>query len=78
MPGTVNSYTEEGFAEIQCVWESGVSCRASTSLWERAVMAPGVQLWFKGLSQLLEIRIELIKIVGDLEHCIFLKGVGQP
>lgn len=27
-----------------------------------------MQLWFKGVPQLLAIRIELIKIVRDLEH----------
>lgn len=33
-------------------------------------MAQGVQVWFKGVPQLLAIRIELIKIVGDLEHSV--------
>lgn len=48
--------------------KSGV--RPWTSEWLSLVIAPGVQLWFKGVPQLLAIRIELIKIVSDLEHCV--------
>lgn len=31
---------------------------------------PRMQLWFKGVPQLLEIGREPIKIVCDLEHCV--------
>lgn len=57
--------------------KSGI--RPLTSEWVRVVLAARVQLWFKGVPQLLEIRIELIKIVRDLEQRVsFVKGVSQP
>lgn len=38
--------------------------------WETQLLQEQAQLEFKGVPQLLVIRIELIKIVGDLEHCV--------
>ena len=37
-----------------------------------------MQLWFKGVPQLLEIGREPVKIVCDLEHCVsFLKELAS-
>lgn len=58
-------------SEIQCAWGSEVP----GPQWTRA---PRMQLWFKGVPQLLEIGREPIKIVCDLEHCVsFLKELAS-